>query len=278
MKKFTLGLFLSTIIAGGTWAQDFKMPAPSPATTISQEFSTSKIEINYSRPAAKGRKIFGELIPYGKEWRTGANGASKITFGEDVMFGKTKVPAGTYSIYTVPNKDNWQVILNAATENWGLSGYDKGKNIAVETVKTIALKDKVESFTIAIENLTNNSCSIAIAWEHTKVVVPVKADNTERIEQYLAEALASEKPPYLVAAKYYLEKGKNLNEALDYANKAMEANPKAFYIHWIKAEILDALGQKSEAVEEAKIAAEGAKGTPYEGEYKNNYNKLKSKN
>lgn len=277
MKKITLGLFLSTMVASGAWAQDFKMPAPSPSATISQEFSTSKIDLQYSRPATKGRKIFGDLVPFGKEWRTGANSASKITFGEEVMFGNTKIAAGTYSIYTIPNKDNWEVILNASTENWGLSGYDKAKNVATVKVKTIGLKDKVESFTMSIEHLNNNSCELSIAWENTKVIVPIKADNTERIEKYLESALATEKPPYLVAAKYYHEKGKNLDQALEYANKAMEANPKAFYIHWIKAEILHSLGNKTEAIEEAKLAADGAKGTPYEAEYKNNLNKLTSK-
>ncbi|RYD96411.1 MAG: DUF2911 domain-containing protein [Sphingobacteriales bacterium] len=274
MKKISLLLFTGMVLGSAVFAQDFKMPAPSPATTINQEFSTSKIEIVYSRPAVKGRKIFGDLVPFGKEWRTGANGATKITFGEEVIFGGKVVPAGTYSIYTIPNKTSWDVILNPETENWGLSGYDKSKNVASVKANVINTKDKVESFTIALDNISKNSCDLILAWENTKVIVPVKADNDQRIQSYLTEALQSEKPPYLVAARYYFEKGKNLDQALAYTEKAIAENPKAFYIQWVKAEILSKMGKKTEAIAAAKLAADGAKGTPYEAEYANNLKNL----
>lgn len=276
MKKISLSLFMSAMLASAAFAQDFKMPAASPSATINQEFSTSKIEVTYSRPSAKGRKVFGDLVPFGKEWRTGANGATKITFGEEVSFGGKIVPAGTYSIYTVPGASEWKVMLNPETENWGLSGYDQSKNIASVSVKPSKTGNKVESFTISLDNLTKNSCDLNLAWENTKVVVPIKADNDGRIEEYLQSALNSDKPPYLVAARYYFEKDKNLEQALDYSNKAIEGNPKAFYMHWVKAEILSKMGKHQEAVAEAKIAADGAKGSPYETEYMNNYTKMKN--
>lgn len=276
MKKISLSLFMGAMLSSAAFAQEFKMPAPSPSVTINQEFSTSKIEVSYSRPAVKGRKIFGDLIPFGKEWRTGANGATKITFGEEVSFGGQKVPAGTYSIYTIPGANEWKVMLNPETESWGLSGYDQSKNIASVAAKTIKTKENVESFTIALDNLSKNSCDLSLSWENTKIVVPIKADNDGRIEEYLQSALNSDKPPYLVAARYYFEKGKNLEQALDYSDKAIEGNPKAFYMHWVKAEILSKMGKHQEAVAEAKIAADGAKGSPYEAEYMNNYTKLKN--
>lgn len=276
MKKLSLIVCMSALISVSGFAQEFKMPAASPSTSIVQDFSTSSIEVSYSRPSAKGRKIFGDLVPYGKEWRTGANGATKVTFGEEVRFGTTVVPAGTYSLYTIPGEKTWEVILNSGTENWGLSGYDKSKNIASIKVNAIALKENVETFTIAIENVTKNSCELTLAWEKTKVAIPIKADNDQRIETYLKESLNSDKPPYLVAARYYFEKGKQLDQALEYANKAIESNPDAFYMHWLKAEILYKMGRKAEALVAAETAAKGAKGSPYEAEYTNNYNKMKN--
>ena len=274
MKKIFIAAALGTLMSGGTFAQEFKMPAPSPTTTISQDFSTSTIEIVYSRPGVKGRKIFGDLVPFGKEWRTGANANTKITFGEDVEFGGAKVPAGSYSIYAMPNKTSWEIVLNSSTENWGLSGYDKAKNIAVANVPVKTIKDKVESFTISLDNLTKNSADLSFTWENTKVVVPITTNNDKRIEEYIETALQGEKPPYLTAARYYFEKNKNLDNALAYTDKAIAENPKAFYMYSLKADILNKLGKKAAAIEAAKTAAEGAKGTPYEEEYQQNLKKL----
>ncbi|MNE36842.1 hypothetical protein D3C80_1306720 [compost metagenome] len=111
-------------------------------------------------------------------------------------------------------------------------------------------------------------------WENTRVTIPVKADNEGRIEDYVKTSLKSENPPYMVAARYYLEQGRNLDEALVYADKALQANPKGFYIHWMKAQILSKQGRKKEAIAEAKKAADGAKGSPYEAEYANNYKEI----
>lgn len=274
MKKISFAIAMGLLVATSSFAQEFKMPAPSPGCTMSQDFSTSKIDISYSRPSMKGRKIFGDIVPFGQEWRTGANGATKVTFGEEVYIGGKPLKAGTYSMYTVPGRESWEVIFNTSTENWGLSGYDKSKNVLSVQVAALQTNETTETFTISVENITKNSCDIVLNWETTRVAIPVKADNEGRIEEYVKSALKSENPPYMVAARYYLEQGRNLDEALTYADKALQANPKGFYIHWMKAQILSKQGRKKEAIAEAKKAADGAKGSPYETEYANNYKEI----
>src|SRR5690606_39069345 len=122
-------LIVLTCFAGSTLtAQSIKSPAASPSQSIRQDFALSSIEINYSRPAKKGRVIFGDLVPYGKLWRTGANAPSKIKFGEDVTVGGVAVKAGEYALYTIPNKDSWEIILNTGLTNWGINGYNESED------------------------------------------------------------------------------------------------------------------------------------------------------
>ncbi|HRP89624.1 MAG TPA: DUF2911 domain-containing protein [Edaphocola sp.] len=276
MKKATTLFSAALLISSLSFGQGFKMPALSPSTQITQEFSTSKIELSYSRPSMRGRAIFGKMIPFGQEWRTGANANTKITFGEEVVIGGKTIPAGSYSIYTVPGKKTWEFILNNGTENWGMTGYDKAKNVITLAVKP-QKSSKVETFTISIDNMTKNSCDLVLSWEKTKLVIPIIANNDKLIQAYLDKALQSDKPPYLAASRYYLEKGIKLDKSLEYANKALEQDPKAFYINAHKAEVLYKLDRKDEAIKAAQIAADATKGTPYEAEYANILNSLKKR-
>lgn len=254
---------------------DFKMPAPSPTSTIHQDFSTSFIGVEYSRPSVKGRKIFGDFIPYGNLWRTGANAATKLTFGEEVIIGGKKIPAGSYSLYTIPGQKEWTVIINKNTGNWGASGFEEKDDLVRVKVPAEKLNRPVETFTIAVENITPTSSDITLAWETTKISVPVKADNDERIMKWLDNALRSDNPPYQQAANYYLENGKDLGMALEYITKAADANPKGFWLLWTKAEILNKLGKKTEALREAEKAVKLTTGTPYEKEYVSKMKSLK---
>lgn len=274
MKHLFITTALITATAFSALAQDFKMPAASPTTTISQDFSTSKIELTYSRPAMRERVIFGDLVPYGKVWRTGANGATKLTFGEDVILGGQQLKAGTYALYTIPSEKEWKVIINTGVSNWGVSGFDSKDDVISFSVPVQRVREAVQSFTISIDNITINSADITIAWEHTKVVIPVKADNNGRIIQYLEKELKGEKPPYQQAANYYLETNQDLDKALNFADKAIAANPDAFYLHWLKARILYKQGNREEAIKAARKAAEGAATTPYAEEYKAHLEKM----
>lgn len=271
MKKLTFSILLAALFVNTSFAQDFKFPAPSPSTKIEQDFSTSTMTIEYSRPSMKGRKVMGDMLPYGKIWRTGANGATKITFGEAVLIDGKEIPAGTYSLYTTPNEKTWTIVLNKGTTNWGVTGYDTKDDVIKFEVPTTKTSNKVETFTISIDDITNNTCNISLNWENTKVIIPIKTETDKRMEAHFATAMTGEKAPYLQAARYYAEKNKNLDNALIYANKAMEANPKAFWIHALKADILNKKGDKKAATLEAKLAAEAAKGSPYEGEYNRVY-------
>lgn len=275
MKKFLLSFITVASLCFSVSAQDFKMPAASPSQKIEQQFSISHIKLDYSRPSVKGRKIFGDLVPYGKLWRTGANAASKITFGEDVKINGQLIPAGTYSLYTIPGKDNWEVIINKSLENWGNTGFNEAENVIQFTVKPTTLKDLQETFTIDVTNITTNAATINISWEYTKVSFNVTADNRDKIISYLETELKGSKPPYAQAANYYLEQNYKLDQALTYVDKALNENPNAFWLHWLKARIYHKMGDTTNAIASAQKAYEISKGTDYEEEYKNNYENMK---
>ena len=275
MKRMIFSMIMMSGVAAFAQSTDFKMPVASPSTTVQQTFSTSFISVEYSRPSMNGREVFGALVPYGNVWRTGANSATKITFGEDVSLNGTPVMAGSYSLYTIPGEKIWTIIINKNTGNWGTSGFDKKDDVAEFKVPVQVISDKVETFTISIDNITNKSCDLAISWANTRIPIKIKADNDARIMSWLDKELKGDKPPYQAAASYYLDNGKDLKLALEYATKSIDANPKAFYLHWLKARVLSKMGNKKEALKEAKIAADAAANTPYALEYQNNYDSLK---
>lgn len=246
MKKVIIAALL---LASSTvsMAQGVKMPAPSPTQTIKQDFALSSIEVNYSRPAMKGRVIFGDLVPFGKVWRTGANNATKVTFGEDVEIGGVAVKAGSYALYSIPEKNEWEIILNKGTQNWGSSGYATSDDVARFKVKTKALAQSVESFTIQIADVVSNKASIEIMWEKTGVSIPVVADIDTKIMAQINTAMNVDSRPYFQAASYYFEAGKDINKAKEWVAKAVEAQPKAYWVVYLQARILAKAGDKAGA-------------------------------
>jgi hypothetical protein len=275
MKQFFVSvLFVAASLVG--YAQGgLKLPALSPTAKISQDFSISNIEISYSRPSMRGRKIFGDVVPYGKIWRTGANAATKIKFGEDVEIAGQKIKAGEYAMYSMPDKDQWRIILNTGTGNWGADGYSKENDVARFTVKSIAMETEVQTFTIDISDITFTTCKIELMWEKTKVVLPVTAHNGEAVETNIDKAINHPQPlPYFQAANYYYETNQKTDIASSYVNKALEQDPKAFYIWYLKARIERRKGNNDEAISAAKKSMEMAKGSANEGEYIANNTKL----
>jgi hypothetical protein len=259
MKKSTFLLASMLFVSTITFAQEVKTPAPSPTQTIKQDFALSSIEINYSRPNTKGRTIFGDLVPYGKLWRTGANGVSKITFGEDVKFGGVPVKAGTYALYTIPGQSEWEVILNEGLDNWGVDGYKATDDVAKFKVKSMNTGFNTDSFTMQIGKITSNSAEIALVWEKTAIIMPVTADIDTKIMADIEKAMNVDSKPYFTAASYYFENGKDMNKALAWANKAVDAQPKAFWVMLLKAKIQQKLGDKMGAMATSKMSAEIAK-------------------
>ncbi len=257
MKKSIL--LLSLFASINAMAQGLKTPAPSPTQTLKQDFALSSIEVNYSRPVAKGRKIFGDLVPFGKIWRTGANGATKVTFGEDVKVGGVSVKAGSYALYSVPNANEWEIILNKGVNNGGLSGYKTEEDVARFKVSSFSLPMHIESFTIIIGDVLPTSANLQILWENTAVIIPVVADIDTKIMQQIDNAMNVDNKPYFAAASYYFDNGKDLGKALEWVNKAIESSPKAYWMVHLKAKIQAKAGDKAGAKVTATKGIELAK-------------------
>ena len=259
MKKIFYAIIATVLVNFGVDAQAIKTPAPSTTQTIKQDFALSSIEIVYSRPNMKGRVVFGDLAPMGKLWRTGANAATKVTFGEDVKVGGVAVKAGSYVLYTIPDKDEWEVIVNKGLDNWGTDGYKAEEDVAKFKVKPMILPMNIETFTIQIANVMPASADVQIMWEKTAIAIPVTADIDPKISKSIENAMNVDNRPYFQAASYYFESGKDLTKALTWADKAIENNPKAFWIMHLKAKIQAKLGDKVSAKATALKAIESAK-------------------
>lgn len=274
MKNLFIAFLLTATSFTAQAQEGLRLPALSPKATMTQDFSTSNIEIAYSRPSMRGRKVFGDLVPYGKVWRTGANAATKIKTGEDLIIGGQPVKAGEYALYTIPGKDEWEIILNKGTGNWGTDGYSTTDDVARFKVKATNTDKAYQTFTIEIASITFNSCKLELMWEHTKVAIPVKADNGARIDASIEKAINNPNIPYFQAANYYYETDEHLDKASQYVDKALEQNPKAFYMWYLKARIEKKLGHKQAAIDAAKKSMEAAKGSAFEDEYMRNNQKL----
>jgi tetratricopeptide (TPR) repeat protein len=259
MKKVFYAVALLLLGAQIAFAQ-LKTPQASPVSKISQEVGLTKVEIEYSRPSAKGRKVFGELVRFGEMWRTGANASTKVTFGEDAMVGPagSKLTKGTYALYTIPNKDKWTVIFYTNTSYWGTPDEDyKEEEVAAKfDISTTSLNDNVETFTIAVANLRNNGADIEISWEKTKLVVPIKFDTDSKV---MADIKAQMDGPsagtFYASARYYYDEKKDLNTALEWVNKSLEKGGDKFWILRLKAMILADLGRYKDAISVAEASS-----------------------
>lgn len=221
-----------------TASAQLKVPAPSPFQTIKQSFALSDITIEYSRPGVKGRVIFGDVVPFGKIWRTGANQTTKITFGEDVKLEGNPVAAGTYGIYSIPNKDSWDIMLyKDLTLAGSVADYKTENEVVRFKVKPSALATKIETFTINVTDITPSTANIELAWEQTRVAFSVVADIDSKIMKNIEANVAKDNRPYFQAASYYYEANKDLKQALVWADKAIEQNPKAYWVVLLKAKI-----------------------------------------
>jgi len=264
MKKilFTAIAVFSLVISEA----QLRTPAPSPSQTIKQDFGLSSVELSYSRPAMKGRKIFGDLVPFGKVWRTGANNATIITFGEEVTIGGTKVTAGKYGLLTIPDKKSWTIIISKQTDVTSPSAYKQDQDVVRVEAKTMDMNNAVESFTIQFADVKPTSCELQIMWDKTAVALPISVDVEKKVMAQIEQLMNKDNRPYFNAAMYYMENGKDLNQALSWFDKAVEMNPSAFWIHHQRANCLAKLGKKAEAkaaAEKSKELAAAAKNDDY---------------
>jgi len=245
MKKLIFSVIVACLLF--TAEAQLKTPAPSPTQNVKQDFGLASIELSYSRPAVKGRKIFGDLVPYGQVWRTGANQATTITFGDEVTIGGVKLPAGKYGILTVPDKKSWTIIISKQTDITSPQGYKKDMDAVRVTTNVSSTKSTVESFTMQFANVKPTSCDLQIMWDKSAVVLPIATEIDGKIMANIEKEMKGDKPPYFEAAMYYMNNGKDLNQALSWFNKAVEAQPDAFWVQHQWANCLAKLGQKNEA-------------------------------
>lgn len=245
---------LSLAFAGSTFAQ--LAPQLSPAAKIEQKVGLTDISIQYSRPGKRDRVIFGDVVPYGEIWRTGANENTKITFGDPVVFGKDTLKAGTYALYTKPGKDNWEVIFYSDFSNWGTPEEWDDKKVALKVnAKPVALKEVTETFTIAIDGLDNSGAKLTFTWDKTQVVVPFSVPTDAKVMANIKKVMGGPSAnDYFGAAQYYYNSKKDLKQAFEWINKAVEMRPDAFWIVRVKALIQADMGDKAGAIETAKVA------------------------
>jgi hypothetical protein len=269
MKKLILAACAICMLFGAVaQQQQLKTPPASPTQTVKQDFALSSMELSYSRPGVKGRKVFGDLVPYGKVWRTGANAATTITFGDDVIIGGKKIPAGKYGLVTIPEKDSWTLIISKQLDLNNPSNYKQENDIVRVTAKPMEMKDKMETFTMQFADITPNSCALHIMWENTAVALPITSDVDGKVMKNIDDMMKADTKPYFAAAVYYLQNGKDLNQALAWFDKAieLESNPNAYWMHHQRANCLAKLGRKKEArdaAEKSKAMAVTAKNDDY---------------
>jgi hypothetical protein len=227
-------------------AQQVRTPQPSPTQTVKQDFGIGTIELSYSRPGMKGRKIFGDVVPYSKVWRTGANNATTLTFSDSVTIGGAKLGPGKYGLLTIPDKDQWTVIITKQTDVTSPAAYKPEMDLARVNVKPIQLKDQVETFTMQFANVKPTSADLQVMWENVAISLPINTDYDRKVMTAFDNALRDNRP-YYQAAVYYLESGRDLNQAVAWFDKALEQSPKAFWIYHQKANALAKLGKKNDA-------------------------------
>ena len=259
MKKTLSALvFLSSLYLNSV-AQQLNIPSPSPPQNVTQEFGLSSIELSYSRPGVKSRKVFGDLVPYGKVWRTGANQATTLTFGDSVIIGGTQIPPGKYGLLTIPGSDEWTIIITKQLDVTNPSAYKADQDIVRVQVRRQEFPFPVETFSILFSDITPTSCDLAIIWDKTLVALPIKTDIDSRIMAQINTAMAKDSFPYYTAAIYYLDNKKDLYKALEWFNKAVEQNPKAYYIFYQKARCQAKLGKNQDAIATAQQSIQLAK-------------------
>lgn len=222
MKKIILSLFISAF--GFNTNSQIKTPQPSTSQKIEQAIGLTNITLEYSRPNMNGRAIFGDLVPYGSVWRTGANANTKITFSTDVTIDGKSLKKGTYAVFTKPNQGSWEVIFYSDATNWGTPGtWDESKVALQTTVNVQEMPMNVETFTMTFDDITNDSAHIGILWE--KVYVGIKFETptdlmvSSQIEKIMAGPSAED---FYASAVYYLQSNKDIKQAQEWIDKAAE--------------------------------------------------------
>lgn len=243
--------------------QPVRLPQVSQGASVKQTIGLNDVTITYSRPGVKGRKIWGGLVPYGSVWRTGANAATTIQFSEDVLVEGQPLPAGTYSLHTIPGEKEWTLIINKESNQWGSYSYDAAKD-AVRVKVTPMPGPPQEWMQFRFEDLSNNSARVALAWENLQVPFTIKnaVDTNTKVVGMLRDSIAKAKPdewqPYYRGGNYLVQNKVYLDDARAWLDKAIAINPTPA-THYAKARYYDATGRTKEAIAELDRALAAAK-------------------
>lgn len=227
-------------------------PKASPFATVEQEVGLSKISVQYSRPATKGRKTFGGLVPYGRIWRVGANESTKITVDTDMDVMGNTLPKGTYALYAFPEASEWQMVFHSNTTHWGdgRKNYNPSEDLFRIKVKPQKISHHQENFLIAFDSITHNSANMILTWESTQITIPLSVDTHAQMEIEITKQIAANPTPqtYYEAARYLQEQEKDYERALGYLNKALELGGDTYYFHRVKSLVEAALGDYKTAI------------------------------
>ncbi|MDX1477926.1 MAG: DUF2911 domain-containing protein [Saprospiraceae bacterium] len=268
MKRILIAL-LPALFFCATMDAQINTPAPSPTGEVKQTVGLTEFTINYSRPGVKDRTIFAAdgLVPLGQIWRTGANAATTIEFDKDIMFGGKEVAAGKYALYTIPNTGSWTVMLYSDLSLGGNVGnYDESKEVVRTTVTPVEMPMSVETFTISIGSIRDDSAELGLIWDNMYVPVPIgvhtKKQVMAQLDNFAANPLAQVAGNYLNGGWYLHTSGTDSKKGLEYMSEGLKHSNSPFNFFWMqrKAEIQASLGDYAGAVKTAKMAHEaGAK-------------------
>lgn len=257
------GTLVATLLLGatGAFAEPLELPASSPLSMVQQRVGVTDISVEYSSPGVKGRKIWGGLVPYGQPWRTGANAATKVTFSRDVTFGGKPVPAGSYSLVTVPTAKGWTVILSKELGFFtGGKHYDPKHDVVRVPAKTSTIAPR-ERLTFLFSNTTDDSTSLDMEWEKLRVSVPITVNTKAHVQASIEGALSGSWRPHINAARYLAESTKDYTAALKHADTSIGIQ-STWFNNWVKADILAKTGDYPEALKHAQVAWDLGKDDP----------------
>ena len=254
-------IFTILLFVGCLGFSQINTPRFSPASEIEQMVGLTEIEIEYSRPSMRGREVFGNLVPFGKVWRTGADNSTKISFDTDVIISGKTVQSGTYSIFSIPNKESWEIIFYSDVELWGVPRDWSDDKIVFSSTYKVNKINTVETFTISFNDLTNNDVNMNISWENTSVDIKIDVPTRSMVEKDISNVL-NDNPKasdYYAAAVFYRQENVNLSQALLWMNKAIEMFDNPRFYHYRQQSLLMAANNKfSDAIDAANKSLDDA--------------------
>lgn len=275
MKK--LFLFLCAGLLSSSVSAQIQVPQPSPFSKVEQVVGLTNVTLEYSRPGMRGREIFGNLVPFNEKWRTGANANTTISFDTEMTIDGKSLAPGTYAIYTIPNQNEWEVIFYKDASNWGLpQEWDESKVALKANAEVMELPFDMETFTISIDELQNDSATLNFIWDNTVAMLEFNVPTDKTTMASIERVMNGPTPgDYFAAASYYHDQKKDLEKAYKWIQKAVEVEEPAFYILRRKSLIEADMGKKEEAIKTARASLAAAEKAGNKDYVKMNQDSLK---